>query len=94
MDQCIGRADISGRYLGFTNNVSAKMASTCWQNAVIFLTHPENLRKKAQWTKSRQLQQRYQVRFHKQAYKINHEALVGRRSQNKSITINQINEKS
>jgi len=26
-----------------------------WQNAVIFYTHPDNLRKKAQWTKSRQL---------------------------------------
>jgi len=29
--------------------------SRCWQNAAIFLTHAENLRKKAQRTKSRQL---------------------------------------
>ena len=49
------------RYLGFTNiSVSAKTAdfiglSRCWQNAVIFLTHPDNLRKKAQRSKSRQL---------------------------------------
>jgi len=53
-----------GQYLGFTNMlVSAKTAilsdfispSRCWQKAVIFLTHPDNLHKKAQWTKSRQL---------------------------------------
>jgi len=37
------------------------------------------------------LQQRQQVRFHKQADKINHEARVGRRSRNKSIIIDQIN---
>jgi len=47
--------------LGFTDIlVSAKMVklirfSRCWQNTVIFLTHPDNLHKKAQWTKSRQL---------------------------------------
>jgi len=50
-----------GRYLGFTDiSVSAKTAdfiglSRSWQNAVIFLTHADNLRKKAQQTKSRQL---------------------------------------
>jgi len=50
-----------GRYLGFTDiSLSAKTAnfiglSRCWQNAVIFLTHPDNLRKKAQRSKSRQL---------------------------------------
>jgi len=27
----------------------------CWQNAVIFLTHPHNLRKTEQWSKSGQL---------------------------------------
>jgi len=49
-----------GRYLGFTNvSVSAKTAgfiglSSCCQNAVMFLTHPENLRKKTQRGKSRQ----------------------------------------
>jgi len=49
------------RYLGFTSiSVSAKTAdimglSRCWQNAVIFLTHPDNMRKKAQRSKSRQL---------------------------------------
>jgi len=50
-----------GRYLGFTDiSVSAKTANiiglnrSC-QNAVIFLTYPDNLRKKAQWSKSRQL---------------------------------------
>ena len=51
-------------YLGFTEiswNIGiGRLAdfislSGCWQNAVIFLTHPENLHKKAQWTKSRQL---------------------------------------
>ena len=50
-----------GRYLGFTDiSVSAKTAdiiglSRRWQNAVIFLTHPDNLRKKTQRSKSRQL---------------------------------------
>jgi len=45
-------------------SVSAKIAgfiglSRCWQNAVIFLTHPDNLRKKVQRTQSRViLQQR------------------------------------
>jgi len=49
-----------GWYLDFTDiSVSAKTAdiiglSRCWQNAVIFLTHPDNLHEKAQWTKSRQ----------------------------------------
>jgi len=37
------------------------------------------------------LQQHYQVRFHKQADKMNYEARVDRRSQNKNININQIN---
>jgi len=37
------------------------------------------------------LHQRWQVRFYKQADKINHEAQVGRRSRNKSIIIDQIN---
>jgi len=37
------------------------------------------------------LQQRQQVRFPKQADKMNHEVRVGRRSRNKSIIINQIN---
>jgi len=47
--------------LGVTDiSVSAKTAdiiglSRSWQNAVIFLTHPDNLRKKAQRSKSRQL---------------------------------------
>jgi len=50
-----------GRYLGFTDiSISAKTTdfiglSRCWQNAVIFLTHPDNLRNKAQWSNSRQL---------------------------------------
>jgi len=46
------------RYLGFADiSVSADFIglSRCWQNAVIFLTHPYNLRKKAQRSKSRQL---------------------------------------
>ena len=80
-----------GRYLGFTGiSVSAKTAhiiglSRCWQNAVIFLTLPDIFRKKAQRSKSIIiLQQRLQVRFHKQADKINHGACVGRRSRNKS----------
>ena len=50
-----------GQYLGFTNiSVSAKMAyfiglGRWWHSAVIFLTPADNLRKKAQWTKSRRL---------------------------------------
>jgi len=49
-----------GRYLGFTDIlVLAKMADfislRCWQNAVTFHTHPDNLHKKAQQTKSREL---------------------------------------
>jgi len=49
-----------GRYLGFTDiSLSAKTAdfiglSRCWQDAVILLMHPDNLRKKAQQSKSRQ----------------------------------------
>ena len=48
----------------FTNiSVSAKAAdftdlSRCSQTAVIFLTHADNLHKKAQWIKSRQLSYR------------------------------------
>jgi len=48
-------------YLAFTDiSVSAKTAdmigfNRSWQNAVIFLTHPDNMRKKAQRYKSRQL---------------------------------------
>ena len=50
-----------GRYLGFTDiSVSAKTTEfiglgRCCQNAVIFLTHPDNLCWKAQRTKLRQL---------------------------------------
>jgi len=50
-----------GQYLGFTDmSVLAKMSyfiglSRYWQNAIIFLMHADNLRKKAQQTKSRQL---------------------------------------
>jgi len=50
-----------GWYLGFTDiSVSTKTAdiiglNRSWQNAVIFLTHPDNWRKKAQRSKSRQL---------------------------------------
>jgi len=60
-------------------SVSGKTAdfiglSRCLQNI-------DNLCKKAQQTKSRQaLQQRQEVRFHKQADKMNHEACVGCRS--------------
>jgi len=35
--------------------LSASTIHRSWQNAVIFLTHPDNLRKKAQRSKSRQL---------------------------------------
>jgi len=50
-----------GWHLGFADVlVSAKTAnfiglSRCWQKAVIFLTYADNLCKKAQRTKSRQL---------------------------------------
>jgi len=60
-DRYIGLVDIISWYLGFADIlVSAKMAdiiglSRCWQNAAIFLTHADNLCKKAQQTKSRQL---------------------------------------
>jgi len=60
-DRYTGLADIISRYLGFTNtSVSVKTAdkiglSMCGQNAAIFLIHADNLRKKAQRTKSRQL---------------------------------------
>jgi len=57
----MGLADISGRHLGFTDmSVSAKttdfigLCRSC-EKAVIFLTHPDNWRWKAQRTKSRQL---------------------------------------
>ena len=49
------------RYLGFTDiSVSAKTAdiigfNKSWQNAVIILMYPDNLRKKAQRSNSRQL---------------------------------------
>jgi len=61
IDQYISLDDILGRYLCSTEIlVSAKTEnfighSKCWQNAVIFLTHPDNLHKKAQQSKSRQL---------------------------------------
>jgi len=60
--------------------------SKCWQNAVIFLMHPDNLRKKAQRSKSTViLQQRNQVRFHKRTDKINHWACVNCHSWKKNI---------
>ena len=52
-DRLIYQPTDIGRYLGFTDIlVSAKTAdfiglSRYWQNAVILLTHPDNLRKKA-----------------------------------------------
>jgi len=57
IDRYISLAEI----FGFADiSVSAKTAdfiglSRCWQNAVILLTHPDNLLKKAQQSKSRQL---------------------------------------
>jgi len=36
------------QYIGISQNA----LSRCWQNAVISLMHPDNLRKEAQWTKS------------------------------------------
>jgi len=61
IDRYIGLADISSQHLGLTDVLLlAKVAeiigrSRCWENAVIFLTHADNLCKKAQQTKSRQL---------------------------------------
>jgi len=69
MDRYIGQAYYIGRYLGFTNiSVSTKTTdiiglSRCWQNAAIFLTHADNLCKKAQQTKSRQLSCRNASRY-------------------------------
>jgi len=50
-----------GRYLGFTHiSTSVKTAdiiglNMSWKKGVIFLTHPDNLYKEAQRSKSRQL---------------------------------------
>jgi len=86
-------------YLGFTDiSVSAKTAefiglSRCWENAVIFLTHPDNLRKKAQRNKSRQLSCSNASRcvfINKQTRRTMEHASVGRHSRNKNIIINQI----
>jgi len=57
---------------------------------------PQSSRQLAQESTTNQvktvvLQQRSQVRFHKQADKMNNGARVDRRSQNKSIIINEIN---
>jgi len=41
------------QYIGIGQN--GRWPQRCWQNAVIFLTHPDNLHKKAQRTKSKQL---------------------------------------
>ena len=93
-----GLTDISGRYLGFVNiSVSAKTAdfidfSRCWQNAVIFLSHPDTLSKKVQWTKSRQLSCSNASRcgfINKQTrWTMVHTSAVAAK---KSIIINQIN---
>jgi len=59
-----------------------------WQNAIIFLTHPDNLRKKAQRSKSRQLSYNNTSRcgfINKQTDKVNHGACVSRYNRNKSI---------
>jgi len=66
----------------------------CWQNAVIFFTHPDNLLKKAQQSisKSRQLScNNARPGTDKQADKMNHGARVSHRSRNKNNFINQIN---
>jgi len=61
IDQYIRPGRYIGRYLRFTNIlVSVKTADSIglnrsWQSAVIFLTHPDNMRKNAQRSKSRQL---------------------------------------
>jgi len=46
-----------GRYIGpiFGFHRYIGIGLTCWQNAVIFYTHPDNLRKKAQRINSREL---------------------------------------
>ena len=46
----MAKVDISGWYLTFTDiSVLADGLNKCWQNVVIFLTHADNVRKKAQW---------------------------------------------
>jgi len=49
IDQYIGLVDIIGRYLGFADILVPATTANCrhWQNAVIFLTQPDNLLKKA-----------------------------------------------
>jgi len=99
IDRYIGRSRCIGRYLGFTDIlVSTKTAdcvglSRCWRNVVIFLTHADNLRKKAQRTKSRQLSYSNASRcvfINKQTRQtMEHMSAVANR--NKSIIINQIN---
>ena len=80
------------RYLGFTDiSVSAKTADISVSIGVdktLYIPHAS--RQLAQESTTKQvetviLQQRYQVRFHKQTDKINRGACVGRHNRNKSI---------
>jgi len=88
--------------LGFANiSVSAKTAdfiglSRCWQNTVIVLTHPDNLLKKAEQSKLRQLScSNVAGAFSKKKTdKMNHGTCISHRSRNQSIIINQINQQS
>jgi len=75
--------------LGFTDiSIVAKMAigaSRCCQNAVIFLTHANNLREKTQRTKSKLCcSNTSRCVFYKQADKMKHGACVGCRSRKKA----------
>jgi len=58
---------------------------------LLFLTHPDNLGKKAQQTQLRRLPCSNACVFINKQTKMNHGARVGRRRRNKNIIINQIN---
>jgi len=57
IDQYFGLADIwlLPMYQYWPKRPIKVGLSICWQNTVLFLMHPDNLRKEAQWTKSWQL---------------------------------------
>jgi len=100
IDRYTGHGQYICWYLGFTNiSVLAKMADfeigliRCWQNAVTFLTYADNLGKKTQQTKSRQLSCINASRcvFINKQTRWTMEHVLSQCSWNKSIIINQIN---
>ena len=71
------------QYIGIVHVIGLNRS---WQNAVICLTHLDNLRKKAQRSKSRQWSNNTsRCGFINKTDKINHGACVSRHNRNKSI---------